>query len=553
MSTPNQLASAVTAALIAAALGFSPAGRAQHTHMHDEQAVEQDARIGAVDFRVSCDEAVRADFDRALGLMHHMMYEQARSEFEKIAAADPDCAMAYWGIATTLFQPLWGTRPSKEDIQRGRDNIRRAMDADPGTERERLLVQATRAFFSEPDDATVRSRIERWAAGMQPAYQANPDDADTAALYALSRLALAQWASEPGPLRDEAEKILRQVWDRNPTHPGAVHYAIHATDADGRAENALDMVEAYADIAPQVPHALHMPSHIYVRLGDWPSVIQWNRRSAEAALRQPVGDAVSHHYLHAIDYLAYAQLQRGEDARAEALHEQAMERGPYQPSFISAYHVAALPARLAVERQRWEDASALKSRSPDYLPWNQARWPEALTWFARGLGALHTGDLEQARQAEQRLQALRDHARDEGDDNFAGYIEIDRRILAGTLAQQEGRPEEAVRLMRSAAELESTVEKHPVTPGALLPPSEALGDLLLELDRPEEALAAYRASDEIWPGRFHTLLGGARAAKAADDEAASRDFYARLLKVAGDSERDAVREARQQLENGATE
>ncbi|WP_411306665.1 hypothetical protein [Lysobacter sp. D1-1-M9] len=483
---------------------------------------------------------MRADFDRALGLMHHMMYEQARSEFEQVAAADPDCAMANWGVATTLFQPLWGTRPSSEEIRHGRDNVRKAMAADHGTERERLLMQATGAFFSEPDDATVRSRIERWAEEMQLAYQANPEDADTAALYALSRLALAQWASEPDQLRDQAETILRTVWQRNPTHPGAVHYAIHATDANGHAENALDMVEAYADIAPRVPHALHMPSHIYVRLGDWPSVIEWNRRSAEAALRHPVGDAVSHHYIHAIDYLAYAHLQRGEDARAEALHDQVKGRGPYQASFVSAYHVAALPARLAVERQRWEDAAALQPRSPDYLPWDQARWPEALTWFARGLGALHTGDLEDAREAEQRLQTLRDHARDEGDENFANYIEVDRRILAGTLAQQEGSPEEAVRLMRSAAELESTTDKHPVTPGALLPPNEALGDLLLELERPEEAMAAYRTSDGIWPGRFNTLLGGARAAKAAGDEAANREFNARLLEVAGGSERDAV-------------
>lgn len=547
MSIPRQLTSAVTAAIIAAALGSSPAVLAQQTHMHDEQTVDQDAPIGAVDFGVSCDEAVRPDFDRALGLMHHMMYEQARSEFEQVAAADPDCAMAHWGVATTLFQPLWGTRPSSEDIERGRDNVRNAMKADPGVERELLLVQATRAFFDEPDDATVRSRIERWADAMEAAYQANPEDADTAALYAMSRLALAQWASEPGPLRDEAENILREVWQRNPTHPGAVHYAIHATDADGRAENALDMVEAYSDIAPQVPHALHMPSHIYVRLGDWPSVIDWNRRSAEAALQHPVGDAVSHHYIHAIDYLAYAHLQRGEDARAEALHEQVMDRGRYQPSFVSAYHMAALPARLAVERQRWEEAAALQPRSPDYLPWNQARWPEALTWFARGLGAVHTGDLEQAREAEQRLQALRNHAGDEGDENFANYIETDRRILAGALAQQEGRSEEAVRLMRSAAELESTTDKHPVTPGALLPPNEALGDLLLALERPEEAMAAYRTSDNIWPGRFNTLLGGARAAKAAGDEAANRDFNARLLEVAGDSQRDAVRGARQQI------
>lgn len=549
MSTSNRPTVALTAALLAAALGLSPASRAQQTHIHDEQAIDQDTPIGTVNFRASCDEAVRADFDRALGLMHHMMYEQARSEFQQVATADPDCAMAYWGVATTLFQPLWGTRPSSEQIERGRKNVQKAMEAEPGTERELLLLQATEAFFREPDEATVRTRVERWAEGMQAAYQASPEDADTAALYALSRLALAQWAAEPGLLRDEAETILRAVWQRNPTHPGAVHYAIHATDADGRARNALDMVQAYSGIAPEVPHALHMPSHIHVRLGDWPSVIEWNRRSAEAALRHPVGNAVSHHYIHAIDYLTYAHLQRGENTQAEALREEAMDKGPFQSSFISAYHVAALPARLAVERQDWGEAATLQPRSPDYLPWDQARWPEALTWFARGLGAAHTGDLEQAREAGQRLRALRDQARDEGDENFADYIEVDRRILAGTLAQQEGNSQEAIELMRSAAELESTIDKHPVTPGGLLPPNEALGDLLLELERPEEALAAYRNSDTVWPGRFNTLLGAVRAARAAGDEAASRQYQARLLEVAGDAGQAALEETRQRADD----
>ena len=547
MSTSIPLAAAVTAALAAATLGFSPAGLAQQTHLHDDQAVEQDASIGTVDFQVSCDQAVQPGFDRALGLMHHMMYEQARSGFEQVAAADPDCAMAYWGIATTLFQPLWGTRPSSEEIERGQQNVRKAMQADPGSERERLLVRATEAFFAAPEDATVRTRIERWAEAMEAAHGASPEAPDTAALYALSRLALAQWASDPALLRDEAETVLRSVWQRNPQHPGAVHYTIHATDADGRASNALDVVEAYADIAPQVPHALHMPSHIYVRLGDWPSVIDWNRRSAEAALRHPVGDAASHHYIHAMDYLTYARLQRGEDAGAEALHDQVAARGPHQPTFISAYHVAALPARLAVERRDWQDAAALQPRSPDYLPWDQARWPEALTWFARGLGAVKTGNTEEAGKAEGKLQSLRDKARDEGDENFANYIEVDRRILAATLAHAQGRAEEAVRLMRSAAELEASIDKHPVTPGALLPSNEALGNLLLELERPQEALAAFRASDSIWPGRFNTLAGAARAARAAGDEAAEREFNDRLSKVAGDSDRSAVREARQRL------
>jgi tetratricopeptide (TPR) repeat protein len=207
-----------------------------------------------------------------------------------------------------------------------------------------------------------------------------------------------------------------------------------------------------------------------------------------------------------------------------------------------------MPARYAVERRQWEEAAALEPRTPDYLPWDNALWAEGMTWLARGLGALHTDDLNRAGEAESRLAALRDAAKEAGEDAFAAYIEIDRLILAGWIARKEDRPDEAVELIREAAKLEGTVEKHPVTPGALLPPYEALGDLLLDLDRPDEALEAYQASNEVWPGRFNTLLGAARAAAAAGDEDAARTWYAELLEVAGSSDRAAVSEAEQHLE-----
>lgn len=525
------------------------AGQAGHAHMHDDHAVHAGGDIGAVDFEVACDTAVQGDFDRALGLMHHMMYAQARSEFENIAEADPECAMAHWGIATTLFQPLWGTRPSDEELNQGWEAIQRAQEL-AETERERSLIHATAEFFREPDTADFPIRIERWATGMEEAFEQYPDDADTAALYALSRLTLAQQVEERDPLHDEAEAILRRIHERKPQHPGAIHYSIHATDADGRAENALDMVEAYADIAPEVPHALHMPSHIYVRLGDWPAVIHWNRRSADAALDHPVNGDVSHHYIHALDYLVYAYLQRGEDGRARAVFEELADEGPHQQSFVSAFHFAAMPARYVVEQRRWEDAVALEARSPAYLPWDESAWAEGLTWFAKGLGAVRTGDAEIARLAERRLASLRDQARDEGDEHFATYLEVDRLILAGTTAHAHGRAEQAEEHMRSAASLERTVEKHPVTPGALLPPNEALGDLLMAQDRPADALAAYQASDDIWPGRYNTLLGAARAAVAADRAQAASEYYGRLVEQAGDSDRPSLEEARRYLERG---
>jgi tetratricopeptide (TPR) repeat protein len=524
-----------TAGVLALGLALGAAGG-------PSAAVEVDGEaIGEVDFGAACAEP--ADVDRALGLMHHMMYAQARGVFEEIAAADPDCAMAHWGIATTLFQPLWGTRPSAEELQRGWRAIEQARER-ARSEREASLIESTAAFFREPETADFPTRIRRWIEAMAATYEAHPDDPDIAALYGLSLVTLAQRVEDRAPLLDEAEEVLRGVHDEIPTHPGAIHYSIHATDVDGRAENALDMVEAYAGIAPEVPHALHMPSHIYVRLGDWPAVIAWNRRSADAALDHPVGGAVSHHFIHALDYLVYAHLQRGEDDLARAALEEALAKDGYQASFIAAFHAASMPARLAVEQQDWERAAALEPRTPDYLPWDASPWAEGLTWHARGLGAVHTGDREAAEEAEQRLAGLRDRAKADGDEAMAAYIEIDRLVLAGRLAQMRGDDEEAVALTRAAAELEGTVEKHPVTPGALQPPYEALGDLLMELGRPAEALEAYRASDETWPGRYHTLLGAARAAEKAGEEKAASGYYERLLAIAGASRRGAVDEAR---------
>lgn len=504
-------------------------------HMYEEYPVGEESPIGEVDFRPNCTEEVQDDVNRAVGMLHHMMYVTSRDYFEAITETDPNCAIAYWGIATTLFQPLWGTRPNQDDLQKGWQTINRALDL-AESEREKLLIESTAAFFREPEAADFQTRISRWTDGVETVYESYPDDHDVAAFYALTRLTKAQFAESPSPLLDEAEEILRNVFEQESTHPGAIHYTIHATDIDGRAENALDIVEAYGEIAPDVPHALHMPTHIYVRLGNWPNVIDWNLRSAEAALNHPVNGAESHHYLHAIDYLVYAYLQQGKDDKAEDLFMEVLTKEKHQPSFVSAFHFASIPARLAVEQRDWERASELEPRTPDYLPWDESPWPEGLTWYAKGLGAAHTGDLLSARESEQKLQDLRDKARQNGASNMATNIEIERRVLEGWIKHAEGYEDQAVELMKSAADLEETIEKHPVTPGALQPPYEALGDLLLELNRPDEALDAYEDSDEIWPGRLNTLMGAAISARLTGENQKARVHIARLLNSTGNPE-----------------
>ncbi|EON90885.1 TPR repeat protein [Marinobacter lipolyticus SM19] len=500
-------------ALLAIAMSLSLPASAHQEAMNDGQAGSAGDTIGKVNFQADCADEVRADVDHALGMMHHMMYTQARAEFGTITQTDPDCAMAHWGIATTLFQPLWGTTPSAGDITQGRQAIQKARDA-AKDHRERLLINATAAFF-EPDTDQVRERLAGWIEGMDKAYQAFPEDLDVATLYALSRLTLALSADDRKALHNEAEKVLRAAWETEPTHPGAVHYSIHATDADGRAANATEVVDSYTGIAPSVPHALHMPSHIYVRLGDWPRMIDWNQQSSKVAVDHKVDGATSFHYIHALDYLVYGHLQRGEDSAARDVWKAAQANGPHQANFPGAFHLASIPARLAVETRDWEAAAAITPRAVDYIDWDKFPWPEGLSWFARGLGAVHTGDLEAAREAEQRLETLAENAKSAADQRFSTYIEVDRQILTGWIANAEGEPERAIELMRSAGELEATVEKHPVTPGALLPPYEALGDLLLALDRPAEALAAYQQSNRIWPQRHNTLEGAARASDAS--------------------------------------
>jgi tetratricopeptide (TPR) repeat protein len=507
----------------------------------DWPLVDHGAGIGVVEFRADCATVVLDRVDRALALLHHMMYEPARALFGEVAGADPSCAMAHWGVATTLFQPLWSERPNPEALQRGWVATERAR-AVVSADREARLIEATGAFFRDPESADYWTRIGRWADGMRDAYEAHPDDLDTAALYALSRIAIASIAEDRFALFTEAETVLQRVFDASPTHPGGIHYAIHATDVDGRADRAVDRVAVYGDIAPQVPHALHMPTHIYVRLGAWPDVIAWNRRSADSALAAPVGDRVSFHHIHALDYMLYAALQQGDDALAREVLDEALGMDPYQDAFPAAFHLAIMPARFAVERRAWDEAATLDLEAHPYLTWDRYAWPQATRWFARGLGAAHSGALEGARDAEARMVGLRDRAGDAGEREIVTFIEIDRLVLAAAIARADGDAEGAIALLEEAAALEGSVEKHPVTPGALLPPYEALGDLFLELGRYAEARAAYEASDRRWPGRYNTLLGAMRSVAMTDEVSAVR-IAGRLLVQAGASDRASLADA----------
>ena len=503
--------------------------------------------LGTVEFPVSCSDQAQQEFNRAVALLHHMTYPRAKAAFGHVAALDPACAMAQWGVAMTLFQPLWPTRPGPEQLQQGWEAVQRAEALAPPTERERLYIAAAEAFYREPESTDYWERIRRWEAAQEALYQRFPDDHDAATLYALAHLATAQ-ASETAPEHHaRAADILASVHANSPDHPGSIHYTIHANDTRGREHESLDVVRGYAKIAPRNPHALHMPTHIFTRTGDWDEVIQGNLQAAEAALAHPAGDDgryVWDEFPHAVEYLVYAHLQQGADEAAAEQLERLQSTEHLDPTFKTAFHLSSIPARYALERGAWEEAAALPPRPHDALQWDRFPWPESVTWFARGLGAAHLGRLDDTERALERLGELEQAADQAGEALFTNQIRVLRLALSAWQAHARGQEDLAIEQMQAAAELELATPKHPVTPAPTLPADELLGDLLMESGRPEQALAAYERSLELHPNRLNSLLGAARAAQALEDEETAREFYAALTAMAvGESNRAGLKEA----------
>jgi tetratricopeptide (TPR) repeat protein len=510
-----------------------------------------DHALGTVNFPISCSEEAQVEFNRAIALLHHMTYPQAREAFERVAKIDPRCAMAHWGIAMTLFQPLWPTRPGPEALQRGWDAVQKAKELQLPTDRERLFVAAAEAFFLEPASPDYWLRIRRWEAAMEKVYVAFPDDPEAAAFYALAHLATAPTNTISRAHSDRAAQILLGVYERNPDHPGAMHYLVHANDVPGRERESLEITRKYEAVAPRNPHALHMPTHIYTRLGDWNGVIRGNLKAAEAALEYHAGDHgefVWDEFAHAIEYLIYGYLQKGADDDAAAQLKRLHTTARLEPTFKTAFHLVSTKARYALERRDWNEAAALVAREPATLDWDYFTWAEAIARFARGLGAAHLGKIDEAKTADARLGELEGVAGKAGEDLFARNIRVLRLELEAWLAHVKGQNESSVALMREAAELEASTPKAAVTPGPTLPAHELLGDLLMEQKQPAEALVAYKRSMELYPKRFNGSLGAARAARALGDETQARTFYQQLLEVAdGGMRQPALKEARTYL------
>ena len=504
---------------------FQP--RAQETHQHKHEMGE---KLGRVNFSVSCNKAAQQQFNRAVALLHSFWYAEAEKGFVEVTKTDPKCGMGYWGIAMSSYHPVWAP-PVAAELQNGVAAMQKAGAVGAGTQRERDYIAAIETFYRDSDKFDHRTRALAYEKAMEQLYLRYPKDHEAAVFYALALLGTAQPTDKTYVNQKKAAEILNKVLAAEPQHPGVTHYLIHSFDYPALAPLALAAARSYAKIAPSSPHALHMPSHIFTRLGLWQESIESNIASAAAAknhVAKTHPGAASFDQLHAMDYLAYAYLQTAQDGKAKEILDALYGMNKVDATiFSAAYAFAAIPARYTLERRQWAEAAALKVHPVDF-PWKNFTYAEAIIYFARSLGASRGGDTAGASKDIERLISIQRSLAEARENYWATQVEIQRRTAAAWLAHAEGKQEEALKLMRSAADLEDSTEKHPVTPGAIAPARELLGELLLELREPQQALKEFEASLLVSPNRFNGLYGAAKSAELSGDRKKAEAFYAKL-------------------------
>ena len=497
-------------------------------HAHDAAAPPQ--RVGTVNFSTSCDPSVGAEFNRGVALLHSFWFSAAIDSFNKVLAADPDCAMAHWGIAMSWWSnPFGGFRPPAA-LAAGRAAVEQARAAKPGTAREQGYVNAVAELYKDYETVDQRTRILAYEQAMEKLAATHPDDAEARIFYALALDQAALPTDRTYAKQLKAGAMLEKELPAQPDHPGIAHYIIHSYDVPSLAPRALDAARRYAKIAPDAPHALHMPSHTFTRVGYWDESIDTNLASAAAARK---ADAASEE-LHALDYQVYAYLQLARDAAARkvlaaipAIGARIEERsaGNAAPAPAGYYALAAIPARYALERHAWRDAAALEPRETPYP------WADAVTYFARALGAARSGNPAAAAGDIEKLASLSAALKAKNDSYWAGQVDIQRRVAAGWVAYAQARQDEGLAMLREAVAMEDATEKSAVTPGPITPAREQLGEMLLDAKRPADALAAFEGTMKKEPNRFRALHGAAVAAEAAGDAARARTYYSQLVEL----------------------
>src|SRR5882762_3209068 len=501
--------------------------------------------VGKVTFPITCAPDVQSDFARGVALLHSFFYEEARRVFTSVAERDPKCAMAQWGIAMTWWHPIW-TPPTSDEMRAGKAAIEKAMSMNAGSDRERGFITALNTYYNTVDSSSAapvgqschgpvgpRDRVVAYEKAMRQLRDKYPDDFEVQTFYAFAVLATGYATPNDTSLSKQVEAagILEKLWKQNANHPGVVHYLIHSYDYPQFAQRGLTAAQTYSSIAPWVPHALHMPSHIFTRLGMWDESIAANRASAEAsraysAMRHR--DATEAEELHALDYLAYSYLQEAQDAEAKKIVDIAAKVKKTNPEleFSAAYALAAIPTRYAFERNDW--AAAANLSIPNLPHWSSFPFMEALIEYGHALGRAHTGDLDGARKAIARMRELRDATKDPKFDYFKRHLDLQMQAASAWVAAAESKKNEAIEMLRRAADAEDILGKHPVSPGAFVPIREQLGSLLLEVGQSKQAQHEFEAALKIYPGRFRGLYGAARAAEQNGDKENASRYYAKL-------------------------
>jgi tetratricopeptide (TPR) repeat protein len=502
-----------------------------HSHEHVPQ-------LGTVTFKTTCTPIAQELFKQGLGWLHSFEYRRAQETFDRAAITDPGCGIADWGVAMSYYHPLWDA-PTRRELENGNTAIEKPKAAGAKTQREKDYTAAFAIFYRDFERVNLKTRALAYSEAMQQLYKRYPNDDEAAVFYALSLIAAGTMDGDHAfPRQKKAGAILNQVLAKNPAHPGVAHYLIHSFDYPVLAELALPAARRYASIAPDSAHAQHMPSHIFTRLGLWDEAIRSNRAAEASAIRYAKSSGMPGAWdqqLHAMDYLAYAYLQSGREADAEkVLEELKTIRQAEPPSRTVAYAVTAIPARLALEGRHWREAASLQ------LPANLARlpalakqrWALAHIHFARAVGSARSGGMDRARAEVANLGALeKSLVVQPGEYDWRQQISIERQIAAAWIALARGEKDEAVRLMRAAADLDDATEKNPVTPGPILPAREQLGELLLTLGQPTEALIEYENSLKRAPKRLAGLAGAAQAAKLAGNKEKATRYFAALAEI----------------------
>jgi tetratricopeptide (TPR) repeat protein len=514
----------------------------------ESQGTEKET-LGAVNFPTSCNEDVAETFARGIALLHSFEYPEARADFQAVAEQDPACGIAHWGVAMTYLHPVWPSPMTAERFTAGNIAAEKAETVGAPTDRERAYIETTRAFYGHGVERPHRVRAQAWSDAVHGLSEHFPDDTEAAIFYALSLLGTSDPTDATLGNQKQAAALLNELLPSQRNHPGIAHYLIHSLDYPALADQGLPAALVYAQIAPSSSHALHMPSHIFTRLGMWDESIATNIKSRDAARQlsaKTTPGVVSDAELHAQAYLAYAYLQIDDQALAKAVVDEVAQvtRGR------SGDPLAAIPARWALERRDWEAAAKIEFSAVSIDM--KTDWPRlevrAITPFARALGAARTGQIEEARVEVEKLRLLQRGLVESpipGPYDWTSQVESMWLAAAAWVAFAEERTEEAVDLARSAAKLAEAAGKHPRTPGALLPPRELLGDLLMELNRPAEALVEYERSLREAPRRFNSLYGAARAAELSGSPEKAKEYYGKLVEMTVDeSTRPEVEQAR---------